>query len=71
MLLAQAFFGGSLVHWAVFIVLAVAIAALVMLAVRSMGVNVPPFVSQALWIVVIAVVVIVAILFLARLAGSI
>lgn len=70
-LTAQVVAAGSLVHWAIVIVVLVAIFALVLLAMRTMGVAVPPFVAQAGWIVVVAVVVILAIVFLARLVGGI
>ena len=68
-LLAQLPLGGSIVGWAIFIVIVAAIAALVMIALRKFGVVVPDFVVQAFWVVVVAFVVIGAILILAGFAG--
>lgn len=68
-LVAQAIGGGSLVSWAIWIVLVIAIVSLVALFLRNSGIAVPEFVVQCFWIVVIALVVIGAIILLARFAG--
>lgn len=49
---------------AIWIILLAALAAIVFIAVRAMGVAIPGWVIQILWVVVIAVVAIVAIKFL-------
>jgi hypothetical protein len=61
--------GGTFVSWAILIVGVSAIVALVFLALRQFGVQVPPFIIQGLWIVLAAVVIIGLIVFVARLAG--
>lgn len=58
MIVAQAYSIGQL---AIALVVLVAVAALVMVAVRASGIPVPPWVMQVLGIVVVAFVVIVAI----------
>lgn len=59
--------GYSLVHWAILVVVLGAVAALVLVALRQFGINVPPWVQQVFWIVAVAVVVILAIWFVASL----
>lgn len=49
---------------AIYIVLIAAVIAVVLIACRAMGVVIPPWVTQVLWIVVIAAVCIWAIKFL-------
>jgi hypothetical protein len=66
--LAQAGLAGSFVTWAVVVVVVLAVVALVYLAAKQMGVPIPPFVVQVFWILFAAVIVIAAILFLARVA---
>lgn len=67
--LAQAIFGLSFVQFAIAIVLFIAVCALVALYMRMSGIAPPPWFIQALWIVLGAVVIIFAILFIARVAG--
>ena len=70
LLLAQMVGGGfSVVNWAIFIVLIAAVFALVALFLRSQGIAIPPLFISAVWIVLAAVIVIAAIIFLARFAG--
>lgn len=61
--------GGSVVYWAILVVLIAAIVALVTVALRKFGIAIPDFVVQCFWIVVIAFVVIAAIILLSRFAG--
>ncbi len=67
--IAQVGLGGSFVSWALIIVVVLAVVALVYVAAQQMGIAIPPFVVNVFWIVFAAVVVIAAILFLARVAG--
>ncbi len=70
MLCAQVSLGSyTVVQIALTIVVLAAVCALLKIALTTYGVEIPPFVLQAFWIVVVAVVIIVAILFLARIAG--
>ena len=58
---AAAFGGYSLIDVAVFVVVVAAVVALVFLALRHFEITVPPQVMHAIWIVIIAFIVIVAI----------
>lgn len=66
---AQAVLASGFVGWAIAIVLIAAVVALVVLALRQFGIVIPGFVVTAFWICVTAVVIILAILFVARIAG--
>jgi hypothetical protein len=68
MLLAQAV-GLDFVGIAILVVVVVAVVGIVIVFVRLSGVNIPGWLVQVFWIVVAAVVCIVAILFIARIAG--
>jgi len=57
--------GMSFVQLAIAVVIIAAVVALVLVAMRHMGVSPPSWAMQVLWIVVIAVVVIFAIKFIA------
>jgi hypothetical protein len=59
----------SVVGWALWAVVAISVGYIVVLFLRDKGIAVPPIFQNILWTVVIAVVVIVAILFVANLAG--
>lgn len=61
------FWGYSIVHVAIFIVIVAAIAALVYVALRQFGIAVPGWVQNVFWIVCVAVVVIIAIKIVASL----
>jgi hypothetical protein len=54
-------------RWAIFAVVFAAIVALVLVAFGAFGIPIPPFVVTIGWILVVALVVIVAIRFIARL----
>lgn len=56
--------GGGLVNLAITIVIVAAVAAIVFIACRAMGVGIPGWVIQVFWVLVIAVVCIAAIRFL-------
>lgn len=60
-MLAAVLAGWGLVDLAIAIVIVAAVVALVWVGVRAMGVSIPGWVQQVLWIVAIAVVVVVAI----------
>lgn len=64
-LLAQAMNGG-LVYWAKIIILIGAIIGIVYVILRQMGVAIPPFLITVLWIVLAAIVGLVAINFIAQ-----
>jgi hypothetical protein len=55
---------GGIAGLAIWIILVAAIAAIVFIACKAMGVAIPPWVVQVFWVLVIAVVCIVAIKFL-------
>ncbi len=57
----------TIADWAITIVIVIAICALVALYCRVSGVNIPPWVIQAAWIVLGAVVIIALIRFVASL----
>jgi len=61
------FLGFGLVELAVAFVVVAAVFALVYVAVRQFGIKVPDWVYQVFWIVVVALVVILAIRFIASL----
>lgn len=71
MLLAQAAMGAgySFIQIAVLIVVIAAVVGLVYVALRQFGVQIPGFVVQIFWILLCAVLVIAAILFIGRMAG--
>ncbi len=68
-ILAQVGLGGSVVHWAIIIILVAAVVALVYVALNKFGIAIPDWVQQVFWILIVAIVVIGAILFLAKFAG--
>jgi hypothetical protein len=55
---------GGIAGLAIWIILVAAIAAIVFIACKAMGVAIPPWVVQVFWVLIIAVVCIVAIKFL-------
>ena len=55
---------GGIVGLAVWLIIVAAVVAIVFIACRAMGVEIPGWVVQIFWIVVIAIVAIVAIKFL-------
>lgn len=58
--------GYSLIQIAVAVVVIAAVCALVAIALRQFGIALPSWVTQALWVIAIAIVIIMAI----RLVGS-
>ncbi len=66
-LLAAGFLGIDFVHLAVGIVIVAAIVALVCIYLRVANVTIPPWVVQVFWVIVAAVVIIVAIHLIASL----
>ncbi len=62
--LAAIIIPGGVAGMAIWIILIAAIAAIVFVALRQMGVAIPPWVIQIFWILVVAVVCIAAIKFL-------
>lgn len=67
-LIAQAVGGFGIVHYAILLVVVIAVVALVALFLRYSGITLPPILLNAIYIVVGAVVV-VAIIIVARFAG--
>ncbi len=65
--LAAGFGGYSFVQIAITIVVVLAVVALVVIFCRQTGLTIPPFLINVLWVVLAAVVVIVAIKFVAAL----
>jgi hypothetical protein len=69
-LLAQAALGGySLMQIAVFVIVIAAACAIVFVILRQMGVEIPGFIVQILWILLAAFVGILALYFLVSLVG--
>lgn len=68
-LVAQAIGGGTLVSWAIWIVLVIAIVSLVAMYVRNSGIAIPPLFASVIWIVLGAVIIIGAIILISRFAG--
>jgi ethanolamine transporter EutH len=67
-LLAAGFLAGwSLVDLAIAVVVLAAVVALVYVALRQFGIAIPAWFQQVVWIVIVAVVVVVAIKFIASL----
>jgi len=60
-MLAAMFFGYTLVEIAIAVVIVAAVVALVYVALQQFGIGVPEWVKKVFWIVVVAVVVILAI----------
>jgi hypothetical protein len=50
--------------WVIILVILAAIVAIALIAIRAMGINVPPWVGQVLGVVLVAVVIILAVRFL-------
>jgi len=67
-LFAQAMVSGTIVYYAIAIILIAAVIGVVFVITRQMGVTIPPFIITILWIVLAAVIGILAIKFLAGLA---
>lgn len=63
MILAQALAGWSFAQLAIAVVIVAAVIALVFIAVRQFGVQIPAWVVQVFWVLVVAVVIIFAIRF--------
>lgn len=68
-LLAQVGVAGGFIQWAIIIVVVAAVVALVCVGLRQFGITIPPFIIQVIWIVIAAVIIIAAILFVAKMAG--
>ena len=66
-MIADILIPGGLAQIAIFIVVIAAIVALVYIALRKFGVSIPDWVVQVFWILVVAVVIIIAIKFVAGL----
>jgi hypothetical protein len=64
LILAQVLAGGGIASWAVWIIIVAAIVAIVVVICRQMGVAIPPFVVTILWIILAAVIGVLAIKFL-------
>lgn len=62
-LLAQVAAWG-LAQWAIAIIIVCAVVAIVFIGVRQMGVTIPPFIINILWILFVALICIAAIKFL-------
>ena len=60
----------TIAGWAIWIVIALAIVAVVMVAANAFGVAIPPFILTLLWICFGAALVVGAIMFLAKLGGG-
>lgn len=56
--------GWSLAHYAILVIIIAAVVAILMVILRQMGVGVPPFVVNILWIILAAFVGVLAIKFL-------
>lgn len=69
MLLAQAGVASALGYWVILAIIVAAIVGVLLVVIRTTGVSVPPWVGQILWIVLVAVVAVVAIRFLLRVGG--
>lgn len=54
----------GIAHWAVIAIVLIGIIAIAYVIIRQMGVNIPPFVTQILWIIILVVLGVVAINFL-------
>ncbi len=67
-ILAQGAAGFSIVHWIIVIIVIAAVIGIMFVVLRQMGVDIPPFIVTIFWIVVAAVVGIVAIKFLLSMA---
>lgn len=68
-LIALAIGGGSIVYLAILIVVIIAICSLVSIFLRNSGIAIPPLFLSVIWIVLGAVVTILAIILIARVAG--
>jgi len=64
MLTAAIVFPGGIAGIAIAIILIAAVAAIVFIALRQMGVAIPPWVIQVFWVLVVAFICIAAIRFL-------
>lgn len=53
-----------MISWVLTLIIVAAVVAIALVAIRAMGVDVPPWVVQILWILVIAIVAVAAIKFL-------
>ena len=67
-LFAQGMVSGTVVYYAVAIILIAAVIGVVFVITRQMGVTIPPFIVTICWIVLAAAIGILAIRFLAGLA---
>jgi hypothetical protein len=56
--------GFGLVHWAIMIIIVLAVVAIVVVFLRQTGLTIPPFIITILWIVLAAVICIAAIKFI-------
>ena len=64
LLLAQGIIPGGIVGIAIWIIIVAAVVAIVYVACRAMGVEIPGWVVHVFWIVIIAIVCVAAIKFL-------
>ncbi len=64
MLTAAILVPGGIAGMAILVIIVAAVAAIVFIALRQMGVAIPPWVVQVFWVLVVAVVCIAAIKFL-------
>ncbi len=67
-ILAQGAAGFSIVHWIIVIIIVAAVIGIMFVVLRQMGVQIPGFIVQIGWILLAAVVGIIAIKFLLSLA---
>jgi hypothetical protein len=69
MLLSQVGFGGfTVAHWAIIIIIIAAVIAVMYVGLNKMGVAIPDWVIKIFWILVVAIVCIIAIKILIGLA---
>jgi hypothetical protein len=68
-LVAQAGLPGTIGGWAILIIVVAAVVGILLVILRQMEVQIPPFVIKIGWILVAAVVGILAVGFLLRLGG--
>ena len=63
-ILAQIVAGYSIPQFMIILIVACAVIGIAMIAIRQTGIQIPPWVIQILWIVLVAIVAVVAIRFL-------
>lgn len=60
---------GSVVQMGIVLIVIIAVCGVVYAMMRASGVSIPPDIARILWICIIAIVAILALVFLARMAG--